>query len=384
MLRHGFSWRTLGPSAEGAGVRVPDGGAEAEAMLSPGVPGAPTRPDGLRPCEAGRRRAASLTMSHALRQGAIYLACGYVLFFASERLFWSVLRVGDHAGELAVTWLAYSALACVFLNVTARLRANTTPTVFVAGALYGWLTEGTLVGTLYGTEPSAPFPQSLVVTGLSWHALLAVLVCWHWLGTALRGPRTGPVLAVAAGVGIYWGAWAPFLWRETPPEVTTVPAFATHAFLCTALLMFSHGVCLRLRADSLSPGRFGLAISLALLGVFYSAQIKALGLRPLVVLPALAGIGLGLLVLARRRLPPAGPAVPAAAGRVSGRNLALLLVLPATATGLYAVQLALKLDGIAPVHFYRAGAVVSVALLGWSVFRILRPWFCAGPETEAG
>src|SRR5215218_2313212 len=45
------------------------------------------------------------------------LATGYVLFFFSERLFWGVFKPGDNVGELAVTWLAYSVVAYLFLSV---------------------------------------------------------------------------------------------------------------------------------------------------------------------------------------------------------------------------------------------------------------------------
>lgn len=306
-----------------------------------------------------------------LRNALLYLASGYVLFFASERVFWSTFRIGDHLGELALTWLAYSVTACVFVNVVSRFRATTAATVFLAGALYGWLTEGALVGTLYGTEDSAPFPLSLVWTGLSWHALISVLVCWHFIGRALREAKPWKSLAWAAALGVYWGLWAPFLWRENPPEVAPVGLFAAHAFVCTALLMFSHAAVLRFPVASIRPGWPGLIFSLLVLGVFYSAQVKSLGLRPLLLLPLLSGTILGLLWWARRRTATASTG--AEATFVNFRNLLALLVAPAVAVALYAGQLALEVKGIAPIHFYRAGGILAVGLLGWAVYRVARP-----------
>lgn len=305
-----------------------------------------------------------------LRQGAAYLATGYVLFFASERLFWSTFRKGDHVGDLLVTWLAYSVLGCVFLNLVVRLRCFTVPSVFLAGAAYGWLTEGSLVGTLYGTEASAPFPMSLVWTGLSWHAPISVLAGWHLLSRALVHPQPWRAVAWSTAFGLYWGAWAPFLWRETPPEVSPLGVFAAHGFLATLGLAVSQAIWLRMPPASFRPGWAGLAFSLMILAVFYSAQVRALGMRPLVVLPLLLAGVLGVLGWTRARRADLG------AGWLSGSlkptRLLVLFLAPAFATSLYAGQHALSLPGIAPIHFYRVGGVLGVLLLVWSMYQVLR------------
>jgi hypothetical protein len=111
----------------------------------------------------------------------VNLAVGFVLFFFSERLFWTVFKPADQIRDLVITWLAYSVLGCLFLNILKRCGASDLPRVALAGAIYGWLTEGALVGTLYGTESSAPFPLSIVQTGLSWHMLISAVVGWHLL-----------------------------------------------------------------------------------------------------------------------------------------------------------------------------------------------------------
>ena len=90
------------------------------------------------------------------------LATGYILFAFSERMFWTVWRPGDRLAELIITWLAYSVAAYLFLAAVSSFRANDVWSVFLAGALYGWIVEGGLIHTLYGTEPSAPFPVSRV------------------------------------------------------------------------------------------------------------------------------------------------------------------------------------------------------------------------------
>lgn len=305
-----------------------------------------------------------------IRNGAVYLATGYVLFFISERIFWSTFRTGDHLGELAVTWLAYSVIACVFVNVVVRFQVTTAATAALAGALYGWLTEGTLVGTLYGTESSAPFPMSLVWTGLSWHALISVLVGWHFLGNALKKPRPWQALGWSLLLGLYWGAWAPFLWRENPPQIASVGDFATHALLCTLPWMLCHALLLRIPTHSVRPGWIGLGFSLLVLAVFYGAQVKTLGLRPLIILPALTGLILGLLAGTRSKR-----VVPLDTGSGPPRPLLPVLTLlatPVAAVTLYAVQRSLRVDGIAPIHFYNAGGTLAVGVIAWAVYAVTR------------
>lgn len=316
------------------------------------------------------RRGFVARLRGVLRQGGVYLATGLVLFFASERLFWSTFRPGDRVGDLLVTWLAYSVLGCVFLNLVVRLRCVTVPSVFLAGAAYGWLTEGTLVGTLYGTEASAPFPMSLVWTGLSWHAPVSVLGVWHLLSRALVHPQPWRAVRWSVALGLYWGAWAPFLWRETPPEVSPVGVFAAHGFAATLGLAVGQAIWLRTPPASFRPGWFGLALSLMILGVFYAEQVRTLGARPLIVLPLLLAGVLGVLGWTRASRADLEPEWGSPSLR-PGR-LMILFLAPAVATLLYAGQRAVSLPGIAPIHFYRAGAVLGVLLLVGSIYRILR------------
>ena len=135
----------------------------------------------------GRRRVKEMLF---FRNAGLALGAGYILFFCSERLFWSVFKPGDSVSELAVTWLAYSTIAYWFLALIRWFEAESARAVLLAGACYGWMTEGMLVGTLYGTEDSAPFPLSVVCTGLSWHALISVGVGWYAVQKCCRGGRS--------------------------------------------------------------------------------------------------------------------------------------------------------------------------------------------------
>jgi hypothetical protein len=144
-------------------------------------------------------------MKRAAQNFLLALLNGFILFFYSERLFWSAWRPGDSIPDLMVTWLAYSVLAYLFLATVWFFRVNHLWSVFLAGAVYGWLTEGGLIHTLYGTEETAPFPVSISITGLSWHALiyessLAGLDATRGDGRLCRRGKTGNGTG-AGGVG---------------------------------------------------------------------------------------------------------------------------------------------------------------------------------------
>lgn len=315
-----------------------------------------------------------------VRNTTLALATGYVLFFFSERVFWSAFRPGDHAGELAVTWLAYSVIAYPFLSVVRRFRATSAPGVYLAGAFFGWLTEGTLVGTLYGTESSAPFPLSLLVTGVSWHALISVWVGWHFLRRALRHATPWHALGWSAALGVFWGTWATFLWRESPPVVVPVGAFASHAFVVAALLVVAYGLIDRFGADSFRPRPFGLCVSVLLLGVFYVQQVRVLGVRPLVVLPAV--LGLAALALWRASLHPSVPPQATTTPPLRRVNLLAPLVMPVAATAVYATLLEVPWWSRVPVPvivFYGLTAPLSAAVLLWALVRSFRRCRSAPP-----
>jgi hypothetical protein len=52
-----------------------------------------------------------------------------------------VWRPGDSVPDLIVTWLAYSTLAYLFLATDWLFRVNDIWSLYLAGAIYGWLTE---------------------------------------------------------------------------------------------------------------------------------------------------------------------------------------------------------------------------------------------------
>src|ERR1019366_2516322 len=61
-------------------------------------------------------------MRRWIQKIVVVLATGYILFFYSERMFWSFPRPGDNLGDLLLTWIVYSLLAWVFLSLIRQCR----------------------------------------------------------------------------------------------------------------------------------------------------------------------------------------------------------------------------------------------------------------------
>ena len=273
-----------------------------------------------------------------MRQLGLTLTTGYILVFFSERLFWTTVRPGDTLPDYLVTWLAYSVLAYLFLAIVSVFRVANAPAVFVAGAMYGWLVEGGVARTLYGTEDSAPFPLSLLCTAVSWHALITVMVGWYLARQVLDRNDGWRTLALATGVGLFCGLWAPFLWAETPPIVTPVLRFLTSGCIMTGLLVFCYWASERLGRGGFRPTWPGLAIAVALLGVFYAQHVAALGSRPLIILPLLLLAGCAVLMRNRAMGAPSG-LVAAPPSACTAANYLLLMAAPVVATGAYGLAM---------------------------------------------
>jgi hypothetical protein len=297
-----------------------------------------------------------------------------VLYFFSERLVWTMLWPDTGWSELAITWLAYSAVAYLFLAIVRWSRADDLPSVFMAGAVYGWLIEGGLAPTLYGTESSAPFPLSISLTALSWHALISAVVGWWATKRALAAASPWPLAAMAAAVGLFWGVWAMFPRRESPPVLVSPARFAAEAVALTVMLGASWRIAGRAASKrAFRPGWVGLAISTLAVGVFYRQHVMALGARPLILLPTLVGAALVLLAVHRRRRIDDSGNVTEAILVMRPVRLLGLFVMPAVGTIVFGLAAAAGWDQypVANAVYLVTGAagfalaIISTGVIAW-------------------
>jgi len=281
---------------------------------------------------------------------AFALANGFILFFYSERLFWTVFRPDDSIVDHVITWVFYSVLAYVFLWVVRYFRVRSLWALYIAGAIYGWLAEGVLTYTLYGTQPEARFPISISWTGLAFHASITIMAGWYYVRKTLIADSLVKTVTVASLIGLYWGFWAIFQWRENPPLITPIKDFALYAFAISSLLILSYRIINKLNPAFFRPGKLGLIFcALILLFFFVFQNVMSLGLRPIIILPALLLIV--CLALRKNRKTETRPdLLDSISGKVRIANYLLLLFVPISATIFYSIAFFARLSFI-PVNY---------------------------------
>jgi hypothetical protein len=307
-----------------------------------------------------------------LRRAAVVLANGYILFFFSERVFWSFWRPGDTFREIVLTWLAYCLLGWIFLDLVRRFKVASFTATFVCGAVFGWVGEGVVVDTLYG-DPTNPFPLSISFTGLAWHALLSVGVGWYAIGNALTEARAHRIAWISLAIGVAWGLWAAWWPAELGKEVdTSASGFASHASVCSAPLVVAWCVIGQARPDWFQVSKLATIVLWGLFTVVFAAarvppQPSAALILPLLLL-------LCFIALRRHARGNPGPdALDRFLGRIRPINMAGLILIPVSAIVVYAGFRTLNLVVPTNVVLY----LITVPLGFWFLFKslsvVLRP-----------
>ncbi len=299
-----------------------------------------------------------------LTKAVVILANGYVLFFFSERVFWSFPRPNDSLAEMLVTWFAYSLLGWIFLILVRKYRIGTFLPLFLAGAVYGWIAEGVVVDTLYG-GPTNPFPLSISFTGLSWHALLSVGVGWYVLPRALTAARPGKAMWISAVIGCCWGLWAVWWPNELGPgAATSVSSFAGHALVCSLLFMGSWMLLGRARSDWFQVGRLETGILAGLVAfVFLFARVPANLSAAWILPPLLLVTAIGLRRGAGRE--QQRDVIDSFVGRIPITRALTLILIPLAASATYAPFRLLDLYPATNILLY----LVTMPLGFWFFFR---------------
>lgn len=252
------------------------------------------------------------------------------------------------------------------------------PTIILAGAVYGFITEGVLTTVVYGGFPFDPFAISY--TSLAWHAIVSVgfgLVLLHRLlarGSAARA-------ATAIGLfGAFWGVWATTLrlpaedGDELPAIAALVGDVATTTFaLYTVAATVVIGVCHLLlgrlvRPIDIAPGLVWTRAMLVAGTIWFAILVvPAAPWAPVELAALLAICAWGLTRLARAAA-PGPPLAEVICEPVPVRRLAPLATLPLTAVVTYAALSSAELGDRAIRSGVLEPVVAAQTLLGWGLF----------------
>ena len=218
------------------------------------------------------------------------LSTGYILFLYSELLFWARNRPGDSLGEWAMTWLAYSLMGFVFLLIVSYFKVNNIWSLFLAGAVFGWLGEGIVVQTTYES-----LPLSISFTALAWHALITVWIGWYAIRKSLHASNPFSTLKLSLTIGLCYGLWAIMWWLEPDGGVSSVAEFAAFSFASAILAIPAYWLADWSSSEPFRPNRW---VSAAVVGMFaFMFFFIVVPSNPLtiIILPTLLGLAyLGL------------------------------------------------------------------------------------------
>ncbi|RLG48328.1 MAG: hypothetical protein DRN92_01275 [Thermoproteota archaeon] len=87
-----------------------------------------------------------------------------------------------------------------FLSTITEFKVGSFGTLFLIGALFGWLVEGLIEQTLYES-----LPLSISWTGLACHSLISVSIGWYAIRKALKEGNRRRIMQISSLFGLFWG-----------------------------------------------------------------------------------------------------------------------------------------------------------------------------------
>ncbi len=276
-------------------------------------------------------------VSFARRLAAVLLFTSVAVFF-SEKAYW---YVQGYAWFVLVVFYAFMVYPCLWL--IEHFKVSRLSEGVMVAAVFAFLVEGVLTPVLYEGGLS---DLSMPLYFLGWHGLLSVVVGWQVLRVWLVEDRWFRVVMGGVLFGGFWGLWSLTFWLPENAGHATEPArwatwsFGLHAVTFTATLAAAHGLLGRgVRLPHFSPSRLERVLALICVAALFAMLVlPAVPWAPLKLLPLLA-IPIAFLWLSRGKAEQPGRSglMHNCMRPARWRALTGLLVMPASATSVYAV-----------------------------------------------
>jgi len=265
-----------------------------------------------------------------LRRLLMAAATGFIFLYYSELMFWSKYDpVGMAPSRLGLTLLAYTIMAYLFLCLLSRFRARSVWALFLVGATFGWICEGVLVTTMYDD-----FPYQLSWTGLAWHDLITVMTGWYGVRRMLGQNRMRHLLALAVAIGIFYGLWAVFWWREENHR-TPIFDFAVYVMGSSGFLIFSYWLYDYVKIVPFHSSSWEVGILSGLVLVYYFFGTLSIQPMSIYILPPLMA-WVGMVLWRNRAVETGGSLLSSDTDPVPFQHYLSLLAIPVAAIFTYA------------------------------------------------
>ncbi|MGF1504255.1 MAG: hypothetical protein ACFB51_03830, partial [Anaerolineae bacterium] len=159
--------------------------------------------------------------------------------------------------------LFYMLPAYVLLLALAHFRVGTLWGLFLAGALFGWATEGLFVPIVYEA-----IPFSFIFPSVGWHALVDVLLGWYLVRRLMRTNNLLVIVPLFVILGAVWAGWATWFWAE-PDLLTPIPPEAFTRYTLVTSLLWIGGMLLldQLGEAPFRPGVWEARLVLVVVGL---------------------------------------------------------------------------------------------------------------------
>ena len=277
------------------------------------------------------------------------LAVGTPCFFLSEGFFWARWRVDFNPISSLQTWLFYCFVTYTTLVILDRFKVHDFWGIFLGGAVYGWLVEAVVVGTLY-----EDFPLGISFTGLAWHALLSVAVGLYALPRILRRAKPGRITWMTAVAGVIYAIWSLWWWLENPNNINNPFLWLFYTGGMTLLSILGYWLADRFsRERCFTSSKTELTVLIVVWTAFFLfVRFFSFGWG-IFVLPPLMGLTFFALHQGRKAVTgQETAALDAIRGPIPLGNLAVLLTMPMTAVILYAVAYLIGIPAETNILFY--------------------------------
>lgn len=237
-----------------------------------------------------------------------------ILMFFSEYIFVNEAPVSELLHELNTKPLLaipallsfagfYTLFTYPMLVALSYFNVRSLSGLLLAGALFGWATEGITIPVIY-----EEIPVSFIFPSIGWHALIDVLLGWYFLRLAMRKLGWFTLGLVFILLGVAWGMWATWFWA--PDAMAPISAQDFELLVAVTAGFWLMGMVL---ADRFGRAEFKVSkwelgvVGTVYLGLFWIIALPYLPLS-LLILPLIGATvlalwrgkaGRGVTVLAR-------------------------------------------------------------------------------------